>query len=156
MQARVSETLVADRYERGEMVARGAMGSVYRATDVTTGQTVALKVLDVPDGETVHRFGREVRALRVVDHPSVVGYLDHGTTTRGAPFLVMEWIEGPTLEAHLAGGVLPIDEVVALGRELGDALAAIHARGVVHRDVKPSNLMLVEGATPRLRLLDPI
>jgi len=147
--------LVAGRYEPLERVGAGAMGSVYRARDVTTGDTVAMKVLESAGTEHVHRFGREVRALRGLDHPAIVAYVDHGQTDDGVPFLVMEWVQGETLEDRLARGVLPIADVASIAQQLAEALSVIHARGIVHRDLKPTNIMLAEGdGPPRVRLLD--
>ncbi len=144
--------MVEGRFRIEARVGAGAMGEVFRAKDLTLGRTVALKILraNVPDGRS--RFAREIRALERLAHPNVVGHVAHGD---GAlPFLAMEWLEGEDLRARLGRERLSVSDVVQLGRELADALAHVHARGTVHRDVKPANVILEVGAVDRPKLVD--
>ncbi len=142
------------RFARGDLVGRGGAGSVYRAVDLTSGQTVALKILTLDDPRSRERFEQEARALADLIHPRVVRYVDHGLTEDGEPYLAMEWLEGESLADRLARGPLGVEDSIALGRGVAEALAAVHARGMVHRDIKPSNLFLAQGNAGSVRVLD--
>jgi serine/threonine protein kinase len=146
-----SGDVVARRFHVERFAGAGAMGLVYRARDAQTGEWVALKVLAHGSAE---RFLREARALAEVSHPHIVRYVDHGHTEAGEPYLAMEWLEGTDLAQKLAAGPLPIAQTLGLGRSIAGALAVAHGRGVVHRDVKPSNLFLVAGDPARVKVLD--
>ena len=149
-----SGTTFADRYEIEELAGRGGMSTVYKAQN-RAGRQVAIKVLDaVETARSNERFAREARILSRLHHPAIVSYLDQGTTESGVQFLVMEWLEGQTLSAHLREHRLPIASVLALGQRIAGALAAAHAHGVVHRDVKPGNIFLPAGDVDRAKLLD--
>jgi serine/threonine protein kinase len=143
--------IVARRFQVERFAGAGAMGLVYRARDTQTGEWVALKVLAHGSAE---RFLREARALSEVTHPHIVRYVDHGHTEVGEPYLAMEWLEGADLAQKLQGGPLPIAQALGLARSIAGALAVAHGRGVVHRDVKPSNLFLVAGDPARVKVLD--
>ncbi|MCZ7680212.1 MAG: serine/threonine protein kinase [Sandaracinaceae bacterium] len=145
---------LAERYELGERVGSGGMGVVHRARDLATGETVAVKVLHHAGPDSRRRFAREAQALAQLSHEGVVRYVDSGADAEGRPFLVMEWLEGETLEERLARGPLGWPEVAGLARRLADALSALHARRIVHRDVKPTNVFLVGGEIDRAKLLD--
>jgi len=127
-------------------IGRGAMGIVYRATREGTGAPVAVKLLNptiASDPAMSARFVREGRAAALVNDPGVVGVTDFGTLPDGQGFLVMELVEGRTLEEVLEqSGTLPADEAVRIVRRIAAALAAAHVRGVVHRDLKPSNVFV--------------
>src|SRR5688572_3441691 len=130
------------------------MGAVYRARDRLTDQPVALKTL-LGDTQTSERFTRESTLLSELRHPGVVRYVTHGITGAGVRYLVMEWLEGTDLGAHLIRtGTLSFDDALMLTRRVAEALALAHARGIVHRDIKPSNLFLVDGQIEQLRVLD--
>jgi tetratricopeptide (TPR) repeat protein len=148
-------TVVRGRFAIERHAGSGAMGAVYRAIDRLTGEPVALKVLlDASSDARADRLAREAEALAELSHPHIVRYVDHGVLEGGRAYLAMEWLEGETLSARLAAKGLTIAETVALGSGVAAALAAAHARGIVHRDVKPSNLLLVGGDPARVKVLD--
>lgn len=130
----------------------GGMGVVYRAVRLENerpvGQEVALKVLPERTKLTAEarlRFEREVQSLRRVNHPGVARVVDFDTAG-DPPFIATEFIEGPSLEHHVSRyGALNLERLAVLARDLGESLAAVHKAGMVHRDVKPSNLLLRDG-----------
>ncbi len=128
------------RFEAAELVGSGAMGQVFRAKDRLTGVTVALKIAS--SHEHSGRFLEEAAALGRIDHPGVVRYVAHGLREDGTAFLAMDWVEGKTLNDVLRGGPLSVERTLALGVRIARALGAAHRAGVVHRDVKPGNVML--------------
>src|SRR5580704_16507783 len=146
-----SGDVVARRFHVERFAGAGAMGLVYRARDVQADEWVALKVLAHGSAE---RFLREARALSEVSHPHIVRYVDHGHTEAGEPYLAMEWLDGIDLAQKLAAGPLPIAQALGLTRAIAGALSVAHGHGVVHRDVKPSNLFLVAGEPARVKVLD--
>jgi serine/threonine protein kinase len=122
----------------------GGMGEVYRAQDPRLGRDVAIKVLpaDVSaDPEVRARFEREARTISQLNHPHICTLFDVGHQG-GIDYLVMELLEGETLAHRLDRGALPVPEVLALGRQVSEALERAHRAGVVHRDLKPGNVML--------------
>lgn len=145
-------TVVGGRFEIERFVGEGGMGAIYRARHLETDVYVALKVLagDIGDRE---RFAREAEILALLDHPHIVSYVAHGTF-EGAPYLAMEWLTGEDLSARLARERLSLAESVALARAVAEALACAHGHGVIHRDMKPSNLYLPGGAPERVKVLD--
>mgnify|MGYP001241435254 CR=1 FL=1 len=136
------EPTTIGRYRLHEEVGRGGAGVVFRAED-PLGRVVALKLLQAAASEPQRRrFQAEVRALLRIRHPHVVGLLDAGTSG-GVPFLVMEWVEGETLAARLEReGPLPPREAAELCERLAQAMARCHQEGVLHRDIKPGNVLL--------------
>jgi serine/threonine protein kinase len=149
-----SGEVFAERFTIEQLAGSGGMGRVYRARDRRSGGLVALKVMH--DAETIEtgRFAREAQVLAALSHPGIVRYIDNGTTLRGEPFLVMEWLSGEPLSARLQRTQIRLAEVFALGRRVASALSAIHRRGVVHRDIKPSNLFLRGNAIDKVALID--
>ncbi len=146
-------TLIAGRFAIEEKIGAGGMGSVHRAHDRLTGQLVALKVLHAP-GEHAERFARETAALAEISHPGAVRYVAHGILPTGEPFLAMQWIEGETLARRLQRGPMTIRETLVMGARIAAALGSAHTRRLVHRDVKPSNVMLADGSVEHAVLVD--
>ncbi|WP_170319866.1 protein kinase domain-containing protein [Polyangium spumosum] len=146
--------VVGGRFVLERIAGTGGMGSVFRGHDRVTRAPVAIKVLGEHDAEAIRRFDHEAKILAELGHPHIVRYVDHGATPSGAPWLVMEWLEGRSLASRLIEGELTQSEVVLLGIRVASALAAAHARGIVHRDVKPSNVFLVGGAPESAKVLD--
>src|SRR4051812_4670620 len=147
--------LLAGRYRIVAALGKGGMGEVYRADDLTLGQSVALKFLPAElarDPERLARFRAEVRIARQVSHPHVCRVYDVGEAD-GQPFLTMEYVDGEDLAALLRRiGRLPEEKGVELARQLCLGLAAAHERGVIHRDLKPANVMI--DARGQVRLTD--
>jgi eukaryotic-like serine/threonine-protein kinase len=135
--------VINDRYQVLEVIASGGMATVWKARDTRLGRLVALKrPLPAPPGdESVERLGREARAAAALNHPNLITVYDFGNDATG-PYLVMELVDGPTLQEMM--GRLDADEVVDLGSRLAAALAVIHDAGIVHRDVKPANVIMSE------------
>jgi tetratricopeptide (TPR) repeat protein len=149
--------LVDDRFLVEDLVASGGMGAVHRAVDQRTGAVVALKVLRGGDRSAPmarERFLREARVLAQLSHEAIVGYVAHGFVRDGSPFLAMQWLDGQTLSQRLERGPLTVADTLVVGRRVADALEHAHSMGIVHRDVKPSNLLLVGGRVEDVRLLD--
>ena len=145
--ALVGQTL-ADKYRIEEHLSEGGMGTVYRATHVLMDKTVAIKVLHpslAADDKIVQRFSREARAASRISHPHALNVTDFGESENGVVFLVMEYLRGRTLKEVIhQDGQLPLARVVEIMRQVTGALAAAHAEGVVHRDLKSDNIMLVD------------
>src|SRR2546422_4023612 len=143
-----SDVVLGGRYRLGRRIASGGMGTVWEAMDDVLGRRVAVKALSdalASDERFVERFRREARAAAGLSHPNVAGVFDYGEDD-GRPFIVMELIQGETLAERLARhGRLPPEEAVQIAIQAAGALEAAHRAGVIHRDVKPANIML----TPR-------
>ena len=147
--------LVGGRYRLGTTLGAGAMGVVYAATDERLGREVAIKVIrgnHLKDGAALARFEREAVLTGKLGHPNIVGVTDLGRTDEGHPFVVMERLEGRTLEARILEArtrntPVPVEEAVAIHVQLLDALACAHDAGVLHRDIKPANIFLSSLAT---------
>ncbi len=144
--------VINGRFQLGEVAGYGGMGAVYRARDLTNGQTVAVKLIHAHDDQ--RRFLREAEVLAQLTHPGIVRYVDHGVVDRDGYFLAMEWVEGEDLAKKLGRGGVSIEQSLLLVRAVADAIGAAHARGIVHRDLKPSNVILVERAFDRVKILD--
>ena len=131
-------------YEITGHLGAGGMGQVWRATDGALGREVALKSLDdaaAQDPARLSRLDREARALAALNHPNIAAI--YGVEQSGStPVLVMELVEGATLADRIAHGPVPLDEALAIARQIIDALEAAHGQGIVHRDLKPANVMV--------------
>jgi serine/threonine-protein kinase len=142
------------RFVLGELLGQGGMGSVYRALDPALGREVAIKAVahDIRrDPGSLRRFEREARLLATLNHPNIAGI--YGLELiEGAPYLVLELVEGETLAERLERGRLPLAEAVAVGVQIADALQEAHEKGIVHRDLKPANVKLAPGG--RVKVLD--
>ncbi|MET0285041.1 MAG: protein kinase, partial [Polyangiales bacterium] len=145
--------VLASRFQLEVETARGGMGQVFRAHDRFAGAPVAVKVLRERRDGWDTRFLREAEMLASLHHPSIVRHVAHGSLPGGERYLVMEWLQGEDLATRLLRGPLSYEHTLALARQVADALALAHGRGVVHRDLKPQNLWLLEGGT-RVKVLD--
>ncbi|GAA2978543.1 serine/threonine-protein kinase [Actinokineospora diospyrosa] len=138
----MAERVLAERYRLDGVLGVGGVARVYLGTDLRLGRAVAVKVFRADsDDEQVRRFETEVRILAGLEHPALVPIHDSGVHD-GHPFLVLRLVEGSTLRREIENGPLPLERVRALGARLATALAHVHGHGVVHRDVKPSNILL--------------
>ncbi len=143
-------TDVGGRYRLGGVLGRGGVADVYRARDRVLDRDVAVKVLrETVDDSERSRFVAEARVLAHLSHAGLVTVLDAGTA-EAQPFLVMELVEGSTLAAVLREGPLPLGQVESIGAQLASALAYAHHQDVVHRDVKPENVLLGPDGTAKL------
>ncbi len=141
----IAGTIIAGRYRIVGLLGKGGMGEVYRATDLALGQSVALKFLPHAAAENpqlLERFHGEVRVARQVSHPNVCRVFDIGETD-GMPYISMEYVDGEDLSSLLQRiGRLPADKALDTSRRICAGLAAAHAKGVIHRDLKPQNIMM--------------
>ncbi|SCF17270.1 serine/threonine protein kinase [Micromonospora purpureochromogenes] len=150
-----SEVVLSGRYRLDERVATGGMGDVWRATDLVLGRQVAVKVLLpalVSDPDFIARFRAEARIMAALRHPGIVQVFDCGEDRLDdggrADYLVMEFVEGEPLSRRIeAAGHLDVAETMSIVAQAAQALHAAHAGGIVHRDVKPSNLLVQEDGT---------
>ena len=152
------QTTLAERYTIGRQLGRGGMATVYLARDLRHGRDVAIKVLrpDLAAGLGIDRFLREIRIEAALQHPHILGLIDSGileynsgpkdTSGLQLPYYVMPFIPGESLRDRLAREKqLPLADTIRIARDVGDALSHAHAHGVIHRDIKPGNILLSEG-----------
>ena len=138
-------------YEILSPIGAGGMGEVYKARDVRLDRTVAIKVLPAHLSENAQlrqRFEQEARAVSSFNHPNICTLHDIGRA-EGIDFMVMEYIEGETLAERIARGAIPLEEAIEIGLRVADALDKAHRNEIVHRDVKPGNIILTKSG-PKL------
>src|SRR2546430_11959032 len=144
-------TVLGGRYKLDERIASGGMGDVWRGTDEVLGRTAAVKILlsTLPEEPGfAERFRGEARAMATINHPGVVDVYDYGSDPKVGAYLVMEYVEGDALSRVLARvGRLTPARTMALIAQAADALHAAHEKGIVHRDVKPGNLLMRPNGT---------
>lgn len=140
--------MLTDKYRVDELLSEGGMGAVYRGTHTLMDKTVAIKVLHpalAADEKIVARFSREARAASRISHPHALSVTDFGESENGVVFLVMEYLHGKTLKEVIHDdSPLPLPRIVEIMRQVTGALEAAHGEGVVHRDLKSDNIMLVD------------
>jgi eukaryotic-like serine/threonine-protein kinase len=148
-----STRVLDGRYRLGQRLGGGAAAEVFRALDERLQRPVAVKLFRGDAAAQLQRHEAEMRTLASLDHPSLVGVYDAGSDDdTGAPFLVMQLVEGSTLADELRDGALPLDRAATYGAALADALAYVHERGFVHRDIKPANVLIAQDG--RVHLAD--
>ena len=139
-------------YEIVTKLGAGGMGEVYRARDTRLGRDVAVKVLPErfsADRHRLQRFDQEARAAAALSHPNILAVYDVGA--EGAiSYVVTELLEGDTLRAHVTRGRLPLDQALHVAMDLASGLSAAHARGILHRDLKPDNVFLTRDGQTKI------
>ena len=154
------DDILSGRFVIHKQIGAGAYGAIYLAVDQQTGEEVAIKALP-PRGEgasdtAIGRFERELKVVRNLSHPGIVEVIDYGETHNRILYMVMEFIEGRTLEREVTRqGKFSVDEALSVTRQIASALHAAHGAGVIHRDLKPANIMLISTtAGYRVKVLD--
>jgi len=141
------------RYRLDAQIGAGGMSTVYRAFDTTLERQVAVKLMHreiASDSDQLERFRREARSVAQLNHPHIVGVIDAGEED-GRPYIVFEYVEGETLKERIRRmGRLPVDEAIAYAIEIARALGAAHDRGIVHRDIKPQNVLVDEEGSAKV------
>jgi serine/threonine-protein kinase len=147
------DELIGNRYEMQDAIGRGGMATIFRAVDLRMGRVVAVKVLREvysSDPKFVTRFQREARAASALQHPNIVQVFDYGQSDESY-YIVMEFVDGTDLRRYLKRhGVLSVDRAIAIAHDVALGLGAAHRQGIVHRDVKPQNVMLNESGLVKL------
>ena len=145
MTAAATKDFVGGRFHIEREVGRGGVGIVYKASDEVTGQNVALKVIAISgvDAGEEARFKRDGRVLAGLRHPGIVQLVAFGQLDDGAPYVAMEWLEGEDIAQRQRRGPIPLATSLEIAAQVAEALAAAHAAGIIHRDVKPSNVILL-------------
>src|SRR5499427_5808997 len=141
-------------HEITALLGKGGMGEVYRARDLRLKREVAIKILPEEfsrDADRVSRFRREAEVLASLNHPNIAAIYDLQEAD-GLRYLILELVEGETLANRLGHGPIPVDEALAIAKQICEALEAAHEKGILHRDLKPANIKITpEG---KLKLLD--
>lgn len=145
--------VIEDRYALAELLGRGGFGEVWRAEDSRVGRQVAVKIGYPQTPEDTRRFEREASLAGNLAHPNIATIHDFGRTERegrDAVYLVMELLRGRSLADVLEAGVPPLADALEWAGRIADALGAAHAAGIVHRDVKPANVMVTDGGLTKV------
>ncbi len=141
-------SIIQNRYEVEEPIGRGGMSSVYRARDMASGEKVAFKVMHahlLDNPANVRRFRREAQAANKVRHPHAVKIFDVGVTPNGSPYIIMDYLDGPSLSDVIEKeGKLPVERCLKIFIQACEGMSHVHELGVLHRDLKPSNIVLVK------------
>ena len=148
--------VIGERYEITERLSAGGMGVVYKARHIVLDSPVAVKVLLKPqDPEAQRRFLQEAKLASLIRHPNTVYISDFGLLPDGRSYLVMEFLQGPTLSRVLSGGRLSVARACQIARQIADGLAAVHHKGIIHRDLKPDNIFLMrDGKKEFVKIVD--
>jgi len=139
-------------YEIVDALGAGGMGEVYRARDTKLGRDVAIKVLPdtfTHDPERLARFRREAQVLASLNHPHI-GAIYGLDEANGQQFLVLELVDGESLDRHIARGKIPVDEALAIAKQIAEALEAAHEKGIIHRDLKPANVAVTRDGSVKV------
>jgi eukaryotic-like serine/threonine-protein kinase len=151
-------TILAERYKILSVIGQGGMGTVFQATHLDLDRPVAIKVLNpqqITKKAAVLRFHNEARTAGSIGHPNICEVYDLGTLPSGSPYIVMEYLTGDTLAAHIARhGKLDAIEAMDIIAQVLAGLSAAHGKGIVHRDIKPENILLVSKPRPMVKILD--
>ncbi len=147
-------TVLDGRFRIDEFIGAGGMGAVYQATQTNVNRKVAIKLIRVDEVAPVQaqRFEREARIMATFTHPNIVQFYDLGRTSDDVIFIVMEFVDGVPLGELLREGRMSVDVCIDIGQQLFGALVEAHSRGIVHRDIKPDNMLLSAGTSGELRL----
>jgi Tol biopolymer transport system component/serine/threonine protein kinase len=143
---------VLGSYQIAGRIGSGGMGEVYLAQDLRLSRRVAVKIIApeiAQDASWRARFAQEAKAASALNHPNIITVYDVGTED-GRDFLVMEYVDGPTLEQAIAGGPMPIPQAVRLATQIADAVATAHSAGIVHRDLKPANVLITQSGLAKV------
>ena len=146
--------VIGGRFQLAAVAGSGGMGTVYRAFDLATGGTVAVKILSGREQREIQRFDQEASILAGLEHPAIVRYLAHGVAEGGERYIAMEWLNGEDLCTRLDRDPVTVGETLMLIRRSAEALAYAHGKNIIHRDIKPENLFLPKGAIESLKVLD--
>ena len=148
--------ILGERYEIQQRLSAGGMGVVYRGRHIVLDSPIAVKILLKPqDAEAQRRFLQEAKLASLIRHPNTVYISDFGLLPDGRSYLVMEYLQGPTLRQALQGGRMTVSRACQIARQIAEGLSAVHDKGIVHRDLKPENIFLIrDGQKEFVKIVD--